>query len=209
MKLDETPRFWYPRVTRDAWIDFAFCSNENLRSDFHKSYREARVSHSTFSLFLTFSPPSTHRPFFFCFAQNGPFFTFLYFSFFLSFFFFLFFPLFYLFLSFSLFFFSFGSYPTELSCCSTLIPFKFSFFFFFFIIPFDFLSFIFPFDTWLNMSQLSKCYVSLVTPHGYHAMYSSPKVSCGIHMLMPCITRCLEKCEISTVSESDEIRRGN
>ena len=87
MKLDETPRFWYPRVTRDAWIDFAFCSNENLRSDFHKSYREARVSHSTFSLFLTFSPPSTHRPFFFCFAQNGPFFTFLYFSFFLSFFF--------------------------------------------------------------------------------------------------------------------------
>ena len=29
------------------------------------------------------------------------------------------------------FFFSFGSYPTELPYCSTLIPFKFSFFFFF------------------------------------------------------------------------------
>ena len=56
--------------------------------------------------------------------QNGPFFLLL-FIFLFFFILFLFFPLFSLFLS---FFFLFGSYPTELPCCSIPIPFKFSFF---------------------------------------------------------------------------------
>ena len=37
------------------------------------------------------------------------------------------------------------------------------------------------------MSHSFKCHVSLATPHGYHAMCPSPKVSCGIHMVMPCM----------------------
>ena len=143
-----------------------------------------------FSLSRVFSPFSRSLSVFF-FCQNDPFsplfnfssFIFLFFSFF-SFFL----DLFSLFLP-LIFFFSFGSYPTELPCCSTPIPFKFSFFFFFFIIPFDFLSFISPFDTWLNMSHLSKCYVSLATSHGHHAKCPSPKVPSGIHMVMPCVTR--------------------
>ena len=58
------------------------------------------------------------------------------------------------------------------------------------------------------MSLSFKCHVSLATPHGYHVMCPSPKVSCGTtHMSSD--TRCLEKREISTVSESDEIRLGN
>ena len=39
-----------------------------------------------------------------------------------------------------------------------------------------------PLDIWLYMSHSTKCHVSLATPHGYHAMCLSPKVSCGIHM---------------------------
>ena len=128
---------------------------------------------------------------------------------FLHFFFFSLFLIFPFIFSFSfIFFFSFGSYPTELPCCSTPIPFKFSFFFFFFIIPFDFLSFISLFDTWLNMSHLSKCYVSLAIPHGHHAMCPSTKVPSG-HAMCHLTPRYLEKREILTISESDEIRRGN
>ena len=61
-------------------------------------------------------------------------------------------------------------------------PFFLNFLIFFFLL--------FPqFDTWLNMSHSFKCYVSLATPHSYHAMCPYPKVPCGIYMVMPCVTR--------------------
>ena len=42
VEFDETPRFWHPHVSLDAWTDFAFCSNKNLWSNFRKSKREAK-----------------------------------------------------------------------------------------------------------------------------------------------------------------------
>ena len=73
------------------------------------------------------------------------------------------------------------SYPTELSfVCSHS-----HFFIIIFISPFDFIPFITLFDTWLNMSHPCKCHVSLDTPYGYHAMYPSPRVPCGITMCHP------------------------
>ena len=126
----------------------------------------------------------------FFFFKNGPFspifyfstFIFLFFSFFLS---FRLFPLFSLFLSFSHLVLIQPNSPVP------PLPFllNFHFFFFFFIIPFYFLSFISPFDTCINMSHLSKCYVSLATPHGHHVMCPSPKVPSGIYMVMSCVTR--------------------
>ena len=64
---------------------------------------------------------------------------------------------------------------------------------------------LFPsFDTWLNVSHSHKCTTWIMPSH-------SPRVPCDIHMIMPCVTRhpMPRKREISTVSESDEIRRGN
>ena len=47
----------------------------------------------------------------------------------------------------------------------------------------------FPFfsscDAWLNVSHLSQFSPS----HGYHAMCPAPRVSCDIHMVLPCVTR--------------------
>ena len=77
------------------------------------------------------------------------------------------------------------------------------FLFFFFCSYFLFLfpCFIHPLDTWLNVSHSHKCTTC-------HALCSSPKVSCGIHRIMPCVTRhpMPRKSEISTVSKFDEIR---
>ena len=77
---------------------------------------------------------------------------------------------------------------------------------FFFLI---FFIFFFPFitscSTWLNMSHLFQVH------HMAHVMCHFPSVPCSItwscHESLD--TRCLEKREISTVSEYDEIRRGN
>ena len=44
-------------------------------------------------------------------------------------------------------------------------------------------------DTWLNMSHSSKCHVSLATLRGYPAMCPSLKVPCGIHMVIPRVTK--------------------
>ena len=59
-------------------------------------------------------------------------------------------------------------------------------------------------------------YVENATPRGSHAMCPPLRLSCGIHMVMPCgTTPCvirhsyLEIHEILTVSESNEIRLGN
>ena len=71
MKFDETPRFWYPCVALDVWTNFVFCSDENLRSDFHKSYREANKQFlplSLLSLFLLKNPfPFDFHSFYFLF----------------------------------------------------------------------------------------------------------------------------------------------
>ena len=40
-------------------------------------------------------------------------------------------------------------------------------------------------DTWLNVSDSFK----FATQHGYHAMCHFPRVPCGIHMVMSCVTR--------------------
>ena len=40
-------------------------------------------------------------------------------------------------------------------------------------------------DTWLNVNHLSQ----FAPTHGYHAMCPAPRVPCGIHMVLPCITR--------------------
>ena len=77
---------------------------------------------------------------------------------------------------------------------------------FFFLI---FFIFFFPFitscNTWLNVSHLFQVH------HMDLAMCHSLEVPYGIHMIITCVTRprCLGKREISTISESDEIRRGN
>ena len=28
VEFDETPKFWYPRVVRDAWINLTFCDDQ-------------------------------------------------------------------------------------------------------------------------------------------------------------------------------------
>ena len=42
MEFDETLRFWCPRVALVAWINFAFSPDENLRSNFCRSEKEAK-----------------------------------------------------------------------------------------------------------------------------------------------------------------------
>ena len=122
---------------------------------------------------------------------------------------------FFLFSSF-FFFFSFWSYPTEFFfflLSLSIISFSFSLFSLHLILIHQmhqkwgklpptflfchmssshfsyFLDFSFSFDTWLNMIHLSKCHVSLATPHDHHTTCPSPKVPSGIHMVMPCVTR--------------------
>ena len=51
-------------------------------------------------------------------------------------------------------------------------------------------------DTWLNVSHLSQ----FAPTHGYYFMCPAHRVPCCIHMVLPCVTRYLEKREISTVS---------
>ena len=195
--FDETPRFWYPHVPLDAWIDFSYRTVELRPSECREKSPFSLISPSFFlSLYVFFLSPflDFSSPFFlnFRFVPSGetsspPSYLPLVF---LTFFFLNFLYLLFLFsFIFIYLFFSFGSYPTEPLCCSTPISFKLSFFVFFFIIPFDFLSFISLFDTWLNMSHLSKCYVSLVILHDHHAMCPSPKVPSGSHMVIPCVTR--------------------
>ena len=42
MEFDETSRFWYSHVALDAWMNFASCFDEILRSDFCISEKEAK-----------------------------------------------------------------------------------------------------------------------------------------------------------------------
>ena len=64
MEFDETPRFWYPHVALTVWMNFSFSPDENLRSDFHRSKKEAKKEIKNkikFSLSL-----SLHAPLPFC-----------------------------------------------------------------------------------------------------------------------------------------------
>ena len=86
--------------------------------------------------------------------------------------------------SFSLFYFSFGLTSPELpksegnfpllSSIATCHHHHFSLFFFLYS----------TLDTRLNVSHPSK----FVIPHGYHAMCHSPRVPCGIHIIMSYVT---------------------
>ena len=164
MEFDETPRFWYPRIALDVWINFS-SSTVELRSS------ECRENlHFCFSLSIRFIffPPSVCFPSFFfllpyplnfpLFVCSHPisFFSFLSFShfFFSS----LSFP------SFSIFYFLFliwiasikwsksgGNFP-PLSSIPTCHQHHFSINFLIFLFP------LFPsFDTWPNVSHSHKC----------------------------------------------------
>ena len=59
LEFDETPRFWYPRVTLVAWIDFTSYSNETdspISVDLRKKRKP--FFFSSLSLFCSFSPLS-------------------------------------------------------------------------------------------------------------------------------------------------------
>ena len=64
MEFNETPRFWYPHVALNAWTDFAFCSDENLLSDFHRSLREAKKEKKSSSPSILTIPFLPKSPFF-------------------------------------------------------------------------------------------------------------------------------------------------
>ena len=135
MEFDETPRFWYPRIAHDAWIDFSSQTVElrplerweNLPFCFSISF--------PFNFLFSFSPldcinrmvPKVGN-----FLPTSSFAT-----------------------CYSHIFLNFFHFPLFSSC-----------------------------DTWLNVSHLSQ----FAPTHGYHAMCPAPRVSCGIHMVLPCIT---------------------
>ena len=43
VEFDETPIFWYPRVARDAWINFASCSDQFRRSESRISEKKQNI----------------------------------------------------------------------------------------------------------------------------------------------------------------------
>ena len=206
LEFDETPRFWYPHVALIAWIDFTFCSYET-DSPIFLDLRDKRKPFFFFSLSLSsahFLPFlfSIFFPFLlsylpnFLFVCSHPHF-FLIFLFLIYFFF-----LFFIFL----FFFSHtqidqsgGDFPplSSFATCHPHIFFPYFSYFPFFLFP--------SLDTWLNVSHSHKCTTWLmpcVTPLGFHvastwSFHVSPD------------TRCLEECEILTVSESNKIQLGN
>ena len=61
MEFDETPRFWYPCIALVAWINCAFSPDENLRSDFRRSEKEAKRRKNKNKI-LSFSPRSPSVP---------------------------------------------------------------------------------------------------------------------------------------------------
>ena len=89
---------------------------------------------------------------------------------------------------------------------SQMCGFPFSFFFFYFIILF-----MTSYSTWLNMSHGIMPPMWLNVSHSFYAKCHTLEVPCGIPL--PCHvssdTPRLEKREIPTTSESNEIRRGS
>ena len=154
MEFDETLRFWYPRVALDAWINFAFSLDENLRSDFRRSEKEEKRRKIKIKISLSYTLSHALRPFFLLFLLTYVFII-----------------LFYLFL-----------FDLLLLLLLLLLLFSFSFF----------LNFLISFYCIIN-------HVANCEPHiqVYVVCHVSPD------------TRCLEKREIPTVLEFDEIRLVN
>ena len=85
MEFDKTLRFWYPRVTCNAWINVSSYSDENRLLDFRRSYREVK----NIFPFLSLSSPHSHSllpiclpkmwPFLFDFPFSFPYLLFLFF----------------------------------------------------------------------------------------------------------------------------------
>ena len=48
VEFDETPRFWYPRVARDAWINFVSWSDQFLQSERRRSEKNQNIGFSEF-----------------------------------------------------------------------------------------------------------------------------------------------------------------
>ena len=72
VEFDKTPRFLYPRVACNAWINFSSRFDENRRLDFHRSYKKTKNLFSPLSLFSSL----TLLTVFFFFAQKWLFFPF-------------------------------------------------------------------------------------------------------------------------------------
>ena len=199
VEFDETPRFWYPRVARDAWIDFSSQTVELLplerRENLSFCFSLLSFSFSIRFFFLSlllasylffsvgFSPflPYPTHPLFVCSPFPFPF-HFL-------------FSLIFSYLSFSLLFlflhFVFSFSP--LDCINRMVPkvgnflptSSFATCHYHIFLNFFHFSLFSSCDTWLNVSHLSQ----FAPSHGYHAMCLAPKVPCGIHMVLPCFTR--------------------
>ena len=196
MEFDETPRFWYPHVARDVWIYFSSERVELRLSEHREIFFFFSLSFPFLSLsFSLFASPMSD------FFLSFSFLAFLLFPFYFLSFLVLSYPtefsplshFFFSFLSFShsflfliLFLFSFGLHqpngpksgklppPSSFATCHSPIFLNF---------------FHFPLfsscDTWLNVSHLSQ----FAPTHDYHAMCPTPRVPCGILMIMPCVTR--------------------
>ena len=205
-EFDETPRFWYPHVTRDAWIDFysrtveirpSECK-ENLPFCFSLPFLSLSLSDS--SLSPLFPLPSFSFSFSFLFFS----FSFLIHPQFLI----LFVPSSSLFISFHFLFFSFSSFSHSSFSLFSIFFLHFLFWisitrmdqvgeayphfpswplvitiFFFLIFFIFFFLFITSCNTWLNVSHLFQVH------HMALAMCHSLGVPYGIHLIMPCVTR--------------------
>ena len=215
MEFNETPRFWYPCVSCDAWSTFTLRLSRFDRRNAGKI--SLFVSLSLFSISLSdssFSPFFALPSLFFSFFPYPPVLPYLVCSILISFHFFPFSLSFHFLFSHFLFssFFSFLlllSSPTRMDqvgeTSPQFPPWPLVITMFFFLI---FFIFFFPFitscNTWLNLSHLFQMH------HMTHAIFHFPSVPCGItwscHVSLD--TGCFEKREILPISESDEIRWG-
>ena len=102
MEFDETPRFWYPRVARVAWIDFSSQTIELRQSKCRENLPFSFLPFSSSLSRFSFSPPRIliHRFFFSLVCSYPPFILFIFIFLFLFFFIFI---LSFLLISFSLF----------------------------------------------------------------------------------------------------------
>ena len=191
VELDETSRFWYPHVAHDAWIDFSSWTVELRPSKRRENLQFFFISPLSLSLspFASLPPLSNALlplfaphlfPFHFLFLFS-PIFSSLYFLFIFSFLFL------FLFSHFSISPFDFFPSTEFIKVGETSPHFPLSHLsspciFLIFLYFFSFF-FITSFNTWLNVSHLFQVH------HMAHAMCHFPRVPCGIHIIMSCVTR--------------------
>ena len=215
MEFAETPTFWCPHVDRAA------CTNFSPRTVELRPPESQEIFPFLFSPFLSFS-------FFFSFllsrilfVPTNCFLLVYLFAFCFSFFSFshLIFPLFLLLISlpfslcfsFSLPFWSIDRMGQKEEVSSPLPQAKCVAFHFPIFIPYFFISFMTSYPTWLNMSHGIMPPMWLNVSHSFYAKCHTLEVPCGIPL--PCHvssdTPRLEKREIPTTSEFNEIRHGS